>query len=154
MYEIDDGLKEFVESGVATIVGAGDVDGRPQIANGWAPRVEADRRTLHLFLDTARADTFIGRLHANRRIAVTIAEPTSYRSVQFKGVVVGETSVPDKAELAWVQKQRDAFVASTSLVGDPPDIIRSMWLEDVVRIAVAVERAFNQTPGPDAGKPL
>jgi hypothetical protein len=153
MYTIADDLKEFVESGVATIVGTGNEAGRPTVAFGWAPRVAGDRTTIEFFLDTARADTTLANLEANGKIAVTLAHPVSYRSVQFKGhfLEVHETTEADKP---WVQQQRDAFVTTTSLIGDPPGIIQKMWMEDTLRVAFRVERAFDQTPGPEAGKPL
>ena len=50
--------------------------------------------------------------------------------------------------------RREAFVVSTSLIGDPPEAIRGMWMDGIVRLAFRVERAFDQTPGPGAGKPL
>lgn len=53
-----------------------------------------------------------------------------------------------------MRRGREAFVARTSLIGDSPDMVRSLWLDDVVRVAFEVEAAFDQTPGPEAGKPL
>jgi Pyridoxamine 5'-phosphate oxidase len=153
MFRIDDDLKEFIQSGVATIVGTGDAAGRPAIAWGWAPRVADDRTTLELYLDTARADTTLANLRDNGQIAVTMADPVSYRSVQFKGRFIDacETSEEDKP---WVQQQREAFVTTTSLIGDPPGIIQKMWMDETTRVAFKVERAFDQTPGPEAGRPL
>lgn len=152
MYRIDDNLKTFIESGVATIVGTGDESGRPTVAFGWAPRV-AGPTIFEFFLDTARADATLSNLRANGRIAVTLAHPVSYQSVQFKGrfIEAGETT---QADTAWVQQQREAFVTTTSLIGDPPGVIQKMWMEDTIRVAFAVERAFDQTPGPEAGRPL
>ena len=65
-----------------------------------------------------------------------------------------ETGEPTEAERAWVTRQRDAMTVSTSLIGDPPHIIRNLWMDDVVRIDFQAERAFDQTPGPNAGRPL
>ena len=153
MYEIDDSLKEFIESGVATLVATGDSSGRPHVAYAWAPRVAENDGHMEVFIDTARADRTIANLRANGLIAVTMAHPVSYRSVQLKGNFgdVGEPSVEDQA---YVQQRREDFLTCTSLVGDPPESIRNLWLEDVVRIAFTVDQAFDQTPGPDAGKPL
>ena len=153
MYRIDDDLKEFVESGVATIVGTGDAHGRPQMSLGWGPRVDDDRTVMQVFLDAAAGEAMVENLSANPRIAVTIAHPVSYRSVQFKGLV-RQTGAPSEEERAWVRQQRGAFLTSTSLVGDPPETIRNMWSDDVVRVVFTVEQAFDQTPGPEAGKRL
>lgn len=153
MFQIDGSMKEFVESGVAVLVGTGSADGRPHVAQGWGPRVRDDGTSMDVFLDVSRADLSLANLNSNGRIAVTFAHPVTYRSVQFKGAF-RESSEPDEADRSWVQQHRENFLVTTSLVGDPAWVIRNMWLEETVRVAFEVERAFDQTPGPEAGKPL
>ena len=153
MYEIGDDLKGFMESGVAVLVGTGDAEGRPRIDYGWGPRVRPDRVTVDVFLDVARADRALANLRENSKIAMTVADPVSYRSVQVKGVY-RETRAVNDDDRAWVQQQREAFLTAATLVGDPPETIRNMWMDGVVRVAFVVDRAFDQTPGPEAGKPL
>ncbi|HEV8573209.1 MAG TPA: pyridoxamine 5'-phosphate oxidase family protein [Dehalococcoidia bacterium] len=153
MYQIDENLKDFIESGVATLVATGDSTGRPHLAYGWAPRVADPAGVVEVFLDTARAGPLIADLRANRRIAVTMAHPVYYRSVQLKGDFQN-LSDPSDSDKSYVQQRRGDFLTSTSLVGDPPESIRNLWLEDVVRIAFTVNQAYDQTPGPNAGKPL
>jgi hypothetical protein len=153
MFRIKADLKELLESGVVVIVGTGDSDAGPCCAYGWAPRVEADGTTVDVFLDAERADQTVANLKANGRIAVTVADPVSYRSVQLKGTF-RDTAPPDEADKAWVQGQREAFLTVTTLIGDPPGVVRNLWLDDVVRVTFAPEAAFDQTPGPEAGKRL
>jgi hypothetical protein len=152
MFRIDDSLKEFIESGVATLVGTGDSTGRPQIAYGWGPRVK-DESSVEVFIDSARADKTLDNLRSNGRIAVTFAHPVSYRSVQLKGEFQAADE-PDDEDREYVKQRREGFVTSTSLIGDPPETIRNIWLEDTVRIVFRADFAFDQTPGPNAGKPL
>jgi hypothetical protein len=153
MYQIDDNLKEFVHSGVAAIVATGDSRRRPHVKMGWSPRVHDDGQTVDVFLDAARASQTLANLRENGRIAMTVVHPVSVRSVQFKGTFRGEGS-PSGDDDQWVQRGREEFSVSTALVGDPPEVIRNLWLPDVVRISFVVEQAFDQTPGPEAGKPL
>jgi hypothetical protein len=152
-YRIDDALKEFLESGVAVLVGTGDHQGRPGVGQGWGPRVHDDGNTVDVFVDTARAQSILANLEENPRIAMTVAHPVSVRSVQLKGAFRGSGEATD-IDRSWVQRHREAFVTSTSLVGDPPEVIRNLWLDEVVRLTFSVEAAFDQTPGPGAGKPL
>lgn len=152
-FRIDADLKELIESGVAVLVSTGDQDRRPHVAYGWGPRVREDGVTIDVFLDTARAGQTLSNARANGKIAMTVADPVSYRSAQFKGTF-GETGEPNDDDEAWVQRHREAFVVTTSLVGDPPTAIRGMWMDEVVRVSFRVERAFDQTPGPNAGRPL
>jgi hypothetical protein len=152
VFRINDTLKEFLESGVATLIGTADSTGRPHVAYGWAPRVK-DETTMEVFIDAARAERTLRNLDENGRIAVTVAHPVSVRSVQLKGTFI-EAGAPEGADNEYVRERREDFVTSTSLIGDPPDIIRALWLEDVLRLAFSVELAFDQTPGPNAGQPL
>lgn len=153
MYEIGDELKSLMESGVAAIVGTGDAAGRPRLDYVWGPRVRPDRVTIDVFLDVERADQALANLRENPRIALTIAAPVSYRSVQLKGAY-RETRAASEGDRAWVDQQRESFLTACTLVGDPPATIRNLWLDDVVKIAFTVEAAFDQTPGPGAGKQL
>ena len=109
MYAISPDLKEFIESGVACLVGTGDAHGRPHVINGWGPRVGADSGTVEVFLDTLRAGTTLANLAENPRIAVTLAHPVSYRSVQLKGLFRA-TRDAQPEDGAWVQRQRDGFL--------------------------------------------
>jgi hypothetical protein len=152
-YRIDGPLKELVESGVAVLVATGDAQRRPHVAYGWGPRVREDGSTIDVFLDASRAERTLSNVRGSGKIAMTVAEPVSMRSVQFKGSF-RETGTATPEDAVWVQRHRDAFVVTTSLVGDPPDKIRGMWMDEVIRVSFTVERAFDQTPGPNAGRPL
>lgn len=152
MFTFNDDLREFVALPVAVLVGTGDKDQHPEGLGAWGPRVSGDQ-SLDVFLDAERADRTLANLRDNGRIAITLAYPISYRSVQFKGRVrdVADATGDD---LEFVRKHREAFVVVTSLIGDPPETIRALWLDRVIRVTMDIEHAFDQTPGPEAGKPL
>lgn len=152
-FKIDPDLKEFVESGVAVLVGTGDAQRRPHVTYGWGPRVREDGTSIDVFIDEARSAQTLANARAGGRVAMTIADPVSVRSVQFKGTFIEAGEATDE-DVSWVKRHREAFVVSTSLVADPPAIIRGLWMEDVVRLSFRAEMAFDQTPGPNAGKPL
>lgn len=149
---IDDGLRELVESPVSVSVGtvAGD---RPELISGSGPRVGTDRTSISVFLDRARSGPTVENLQENGQIAVTIAAPVSYRSVQFKGRLRGIHEV-DERDRAWVQARREMFVTAIALVGDPVQGARNLWMDDLIRIEFEVDDAFDQTPGPNAGRRL
>ena len=153
MFHIDDELKEFCESGVAVVVGTVDVSGRPRVCLGWGPRVHAGGTRLSVYLDRERAGDILAGLKVNPHIAMTIAHPVSFRSLQFKGHVVTMAD-PNDAEREWVSHHRNSFLTSTALVGESPEAMRNRWMEETVRVDFNVEQAFDQTPGPKAGLPL
>jgi general stress protein 26 len=155
VFAIDDELQSYVESGVAVVAATADAEGRPHMTYAWGPRVGKTRSHLTVFIEPSRGAQPLLDIASGGAIAVTFGHPTTYRSVQLKGRV---TSVEDAsaADLAWVDRHRDDFLSSTSLVGDDPATIRGSWAGDLElrRVEIEVERAFDQTPGPDAGKPL
>lgn len=153
MYEVSDELKALLESGVAVLVGTGDNASHPRVDYGWGPRLRPDRLTIDVFLDTARAGRALANLKVNPKIAMTVADVVSYRSVQLKGTF-RETRAANDGDHAWVQQRREAFLSATSLIGDPPDLVRNLWLDDILCVTFVVEAAFDQTPGPGAGRPL
>ena len=153
-FQISADLKGLIESGVAVLVASGDAGRRPHVVLGWGPRVRSDRSTIDVFLDAPRSAQTLSNAAGNGHIAMTVADPVSYRSAQFKGCFV-ESAEASADDVAWVGSRREAFVVSTSLIGDPPEAIRGMWMDaGLVRLTFRVERAFDQTPGPGAGKPL
>ncbi len=153
MFLIGDELKEFLESGVATVVGTADSRGRPHVMYASGLRVGDDRCSVSFFIERARVSTTLANAATQGSIAVTAAHPVSYHSVQLKGRWKGSAEADDDDRL-WVERQREAFATAIALVGDPQDGARNQWMDDIVRLDCTVEQAFNQTPGPDAGKPL
>ena len=81
---------------------------------------------------------------------MTVADPVSYRSAQLKGRFV-DSGDPTEVDRTWVQRHRDMFLVATTLVGDSPTAMRNRWMDDTVRVTFRVERAFDQTPGKNAG---
>ncbi len=153
MFEISDELRAFIESDVSVLIGAVDEHGHPQLAYVWGPRVHEDARTLSVYVSRDRSAALLGGTAEHPLLAVTFTDAISLRSIQVKGRFV-RTNDPNEAELAWVDRHRQAFTTATSLVGDPPHVVRNLWTADVLRVDLIVERAFDQTPGPNAGMPL
>jgi hypothetical protein len=152
MYRIDAALKEFVESGVAIQVGTASDAGKPHAVSGWGARVNPDG-SMSVFIEAKRAPRPLANLATNPKVAIIFGDPISYRSVQLKGRW-RSTAVPSDADRDWVSRHRDLFASSTSLVGDNPNSIRNLWMDDVTRIDFEVEQGFDQTPGPEAGRAL
>jgi hypothetical protein len=154
MFRIDDALKEFIEGGVAVVLGTASQDRRPHVTYVWGPKVVDSREGLQVFLERARLAQPEANLENTTVAAVTMADPITYRSIQLKGRYLASTPATEEEE-AWVQRHRQAFASATALVGDPPGVRRNVWMDDrLVRLEFKVETAFDQTPGPNAGQPL
>jgi hypothetical protein len=154
MFSFDNDLKALVESNVAVVVGTTNAEKRPHVIYAWGPRVLEDRRSMQVFIEVPRAGPVIANLEATGLVAVTIADPITYRSIQFKGRF--RAAVPaEQADVACVQRHREGFASVLAVVGDPRESIRNAWMEcALTRIELEIDRAFDQTPGPEAGRPL
>jgi pyridoxine/pyridoxamine 5'-phosphate oxidase len=152
---LDDDLRSFVESGVASVAATASPDGRPHSVWVWGSRVSADGSSISVVVEDARASDLVADLRANPVIAIVYGSPVSYRSVQLKGRVtrIRPATITDRAA---ADRHRQLFHVETALVGDPQEVIERYWLEDTTRsvLEFAVERAFDQTPGPAAGREL
>jgi len=93
-------------------------------------------------------------LEGNGAVALGFCPPTIAKAVQLKGiaVVLGEPG-PDAVE--WVEQHVSAFRAECGRIGVPPDVADRMSENSTwVRISVAIDEGFDQTPGPTAGRRL
>jgi hypothetical protein len=154
MFKISDELKDLIESGVAVVVGTAGAGNRPHVVPAWAPEVGDDRRTLAVYIEAARSRDVLADVAETGTMAVTIGCVITYRSIQFKGRCRG-TRMATPEEGAWIEKHFELFRSATALVGDPPGTIRNMRMTDAMRrFELDVASAFDQTPGPDAGKQL
>jgi hypothetical protein len=156
---LHDEIKAFLESGVSVLIGTRDLELVPEITRAWGPWVSEDRGSVHLCVPLATSGRTLDNLAGNGRIAVSCALPTNLRSVQLKGTCV-ETTEPDAADLAAVERHREAFAALNERIGVPRQRIETLWkrelepLPALVKLRFVPEQIFDQTPGPDAGSPL
>lgn len=154
---IDDDLRALLEDGVATVLGTRDADLAPEVARGWGLRVLEDRTTVELCLGLPSGRRTLANLADNGRLAVTCVRPSDYRQVQLKGRG-REAGAPTEDDRAWVARHQAAFTAQVADVGIAPETCHRFWSHDdpgaLVKLRLAVEEAFDQTPGPDAGRPL
>jgi hypothetical protein len=88
-------------------------------------------------------------LEANGLIAINLARPLNYQSMQLKGVVasIGDCTTEERARVA---AHVARFVEETVSAGTPRTIARIAGSE-FVQVRVAVDHSYDQTPGPGAG---
>ena len=156
---IDDVLKTFIESGVSVVVGTRDMGLAPEIVRAWGPVVSQDRRSVRLCIPQTAGARTLDNLSNIGQIAVTFTLPTNLRSLQLKGTCI-ETTEPDAADLAAVERHREAFASLNERVGMPRIATETFWKRELetssllVKLRFVPEQIFNQTPGPEAGSHL
>jgi hypothetical protein len=156
--QIDEDLRAFLEeSGSAVVVGTRDALLAPQITRGWGVRVSPDRRTIELCVGMPSSRRTLDNLADNGQIAVTLVRPSDYRQVQIKGRATEPLS-PTAEDRLRVERHQKAFTREVEQVGISPLICAGFWNHDdedeMVKVRFVLSEAYDQTPGPDAGRPL
>ena len=152
-------LKAFLESGVSGVVGTRDAGLIPEVTRAWGLLVSKDRKSISLCAPLATSGRTLDNLAGNGQITVCCSLPTSYKTVQLKGRYIG-SSDPSRADLAAVERHREAFGRLNEQVGMPRQGTETFWQRELeaspalIKLRFVPEQIFDQTPGPDAGSPL
>jgi hypothetical protein len=149
-------LLSMMARGVSVIVASRDAALRPSMMRAMGSSVEDDGRRITVFLSRGQSAQLLQDLAAGAPIAVVFSEPATHHSVQVKATRVSmrDATADDEPLLA---RYLASMEREVQRVGFPPHMTRAMLahrLPDLVAIAFEPELAFDQTPGPRAGKPL
>ena len=148
-------VADFIESGVSIIVGVAGTDGRAHAGRALASRVVAPD-TIRVIL-TAEGNGAIEASAAREgSIAVTFCAPVSHRTIQIKGRTSKIEEIGPE-DLSAAETQSRVFGEVLSSVGHSPDFARviSDYQPSALRvISFQAHEAFEQTPGPGAGRAI
>ena len=143
---LDASWRALFESGSAHIVGFVTDDGVPFAARGWGIRIAADgsRATILVAATEVRGSA----------IAVTCTSVTTLRSAQIKGTIESVRPMDD-ADRAVLDRFCDEFFTDVLAV----DLISRTMMErlvpdELVACTFTIVEAYDQTPGPGAGRVL
>jgi hypothetical protein len=144
---------DLLGEGPAVVIATRDGRMRPQIARAWAVQ-HIDGGAIRLCVEAAPRSRTRCNLDQHREIAVTMARPTTYRSVQIKGTVI-ELGAPTPEQRDLVDAHQRALAVEAAEVGMPGRLAaRILNATSLVSVAVAVHEVYDQTPGTPAGEPL
>ncbi|TFW34008.1 hypothetical protein [Massilia horti] len=149
-------LAAFMQGGISLNIGSCGPDRRPSVARAFGCRIAADRRQVRMLVSSSHAAQVLAHVRATGVLAAVFSEPSTYRTVQLKGVdATVEPATPE--DLAAVAACRAGFVAELEPLGYAPDMVRALLGcpdADIVAVRFTPSAAFSQTPGPDAGRAL
>lgn len=116
-------------------------------------RVAPDGERLAIFLPVATAAQTVANLRSNPRIALTLSEISTHRTLQIKGTVL-EIGEPTDEDHAYVNLYREMFAADLAWAGqtEANTLALTNWPCHAVLVEIAV--VYTQTPGPTAGLQL
>ncbi len=146
----------FIIGGLAIDLATRDHRNIPRVARCIGCRVSADRRRLTLIVANYMIDRFVEALRATRTIAAVFCLASTHRAVQIKGsdAVIEPALATD---VALVERTIAAFAADIVLLGYAEAHARVDMMyrpEELIAIAFTPDAIYEQTPGPNAGKPL
>lgn len=149
--DIDPDHVAFAADGRALIVGATDDHGVPCATRGWGFRSTGDLAVVLLDADDAAS---LGCLVPGRWIAVSAADVSTFRSLQFKGEVVGVVPLTSEDRAAHDHYVRTFYDAIVEVDGVPRALVERVTPSGFVACRFAVREVYDQTPGPGAGSPV
>jgi hypothetical protein len=152
---LSDELVTFIESGVSIVVGVVGPAGRALGGRALAARVMQDATIRVIYPEEGNA-AIAASAQSGGPIAVTFSAPLSHRTLQIKGLS-SRTENLEPEDLASVRQQGDAFAAILVAVGHSPAFVQAFsdYLSSALLVlSFPAEEAFEQTPGPGAGRSL
>src|SRR5262249_40112802 len=111
----------------------------------------ADDREVTVFVPAALSPMILANLRDNGQMAVTLVRPSDHRSLQIKGVWLGERRTTDD-DRAFLTRYRDGMLQEMGLGGVPRSVWNRIAWWPAVALRMEVRDTFVQTPGPSAGR--
>ena len=150
---IPDDQVRFLNGPLIILIGTRDRRLRPHMSWATAVRAEPREDVIAFVLPDAQSEPILADLADNGRIAMTVSEPKSHETYQFKGRFLDRRPAGPE-ERARHEIHVAKVVARLNEVHMPGHSFErfALWPGSLVRFRV--EDIFIQTPGPDAGKRL
>lgn len=145
-------LTGLVDAGSDIVVGTVDAAAVPDATRGWGLRAEGGGPVRILVPDDAPVT--LANLASPGRLAVTLTDVDTLRSVQVKGRVLA-TEAPTAPDLDAGRHFVDRFFGAVERTdGTPRALLERLVPGGFVVVVAAFDEMFDQTPGPSAGAAL
>jgi hypothetical protein len=153
---IDAAHAAFLLGRVSIVAASRDEHNVPTLMRAVGCRLSRDRRKVTILLRASQSVRLLADLRVDGIIAVVFSEPSTHRTLQLKGE--GADVHPlQRGDATLLARYRDVMVAEICPLGYAEALIRAMLscpVDDAVAVTFRPTRAFSQTPGPGAGRPL
>lgn len=152
---LSDQVVAFIESGVSIVMGVAWPRGQARTGRALAARVMKDGTIRLVYAEPGNA-AITASAAGGGPIAVTFSAPLSNRTVQIKGFF-SRTEELQQEDRDCVRQQTDAFAQILAAVGEPPRFVQAFCdyrTSPLSVLSFPAQEAFEQTPGPGAGRAL
>ena len=148
---LTDEIRDVLSGGVSIVLAARSAALEPSIARAVGCRVVGAR--LRILVSVAQAGRVLDDVRESAMISATFSVPKTHRALQFKGndARIEPLDADDRATL---RGYVPAFAASIDPLGFHEPFVRAFLAtpQDEVAIEFTPAEAFQQTPGPAAGR--
>ena len=148
---LTDEIREVLCGGVSIVLASRNAALEPSIARAVGCRVVGTR--LRILVSVAQAGRVLDDVRESAMISATFSVPKTHRALQFKGndARIEPVDADDRAAL---QRYLPAFAAGIDPLGFHEPFVRAFLAtpHDEVAIEFTPAEAFQQTPGPAAGR--
>jgi hypothetical protein len=152
---IADDLDALLAAGAALHTGLVAADGRPLVSRGFGLVITGRDPLSVQFLVPATTVLALdpASVTAPFTAALTVSSVRAFRSLQLKGTATGLRVATDD-ELAAAHRQLEPLIDSLAEVGQSREALVRMIPSALWACELQVADAFDQTPGPGAGRTL
>lgn len=147
-------MAAFIEGPMMMVYAVRAASGRPALARALGARVAPHGDEIAFFASESAWPEATGGLAPGAPLALTVCDPSDYRTYQFKGPILNAAAA-NVAERAVVGR----YVAGVVAVLEGLGIQRGQidhWItpRDLIAIRFRPVASFSQTPGAEAGRAL
>jgi hypothetical protein len=149
---LSQGLADHFAGPLMPILAVRDDRFRAAIARAIMVSLDAEARTLDIFLAAPLWADFMRAVKHDAIVAVTATHPGTYVSYQVKGRVLA-IDPAEESDVARARLGIDRMLALLNALGSTRQQLSHIFtVEGLVRVRMHVNDVFEQTPGPAAGE--
>ncbi|MGE5452471.1 MAG: hypothetical protein ACM3VZ_11595 [Acidobacteriota bacterium] len=153
---LSDSTVAFIEREVAIDISSRSAALRPSACRAFACQVAPDRQRLTLFVRRQEAQPVLNDVLQQDVVAAVFCLPATETAMQIKGRQV-QLSAATPDQIAYVQGYCHRFVEGVTRIGHNRDFAKAYMAiepDSMVALSFVPEQVFEQTPGPQAGRPV
>lgn len=149
-------IVEFLHGPQIMALGTRDATLRPAMGRLLGAFAEGPTDRISFFLPNVQSEPHLTNLADNGLVAMTAGEARTHRNYQFKGrvVAVRASTAADAAIRDLYRDKLIRYFREEYFMPLPDEFIGGYISEPSTTITFRVAKIFNQTPGPNAGKPV
>ena len=141
-----DALLGWIDKSSVMHLGTSIPEGIPLSTRVVGAYANREDRQLTVYIPSKRSERVLGNLAQNKNVSVLLIDPENYHSLQVKGLYLGMSDCTDEdyriQDLYFLRMRRHSF----------PERYYQINRKPALSLRIRIMEAYDQTPGPDAGK--